>query len=115
MQNFCYLCTRIGYFMKKSILLGTLTACLLLSGCQALEKKHQVGAAVELNGQYLYRYTLDSLTMGLESEDSLRVAEQYIHQWAQDILLYDNATMRTNEQIENRVAEYRRTLYVRVR
>lgn len=83
----------------------------LLCGCQALEKKQQVGAVAELNGHYLYRSTLDSLTLGLNSEDSLRVVQQYIRQWAQDILLYDNSTARTHREIEKMVSEYRRTLY----
>lgn len=83
----------------------------LLCGCQALEKKQQVGAVVELNGHYLYRSTLDSLTLGLNSEDSLRVVQLYIRQWAQDILLYDNSTARTHREIEQMVSEYRRTLY----
>lgn len=83
----------------------------LLCGCQALEKKQQVGAVAELNGHYLYRSTLDSLTLGLSSEDSLRVVQQYIRQWAQDILLYDNSTARTHREIEQMVSEYRRTLY----
>lgn len=83
----------------------------LLCGCQVLEKKQQVGAVAELNGQYLYRSTLDSLTLGLNSEDSLRVVQLFIRQWAQDILLYDNSTARTHSEIEQMVSEYRRTLY----
>ena len=99
--------------MKKGTIIVAVLACCLLGGCQVLEKKQQVGAAVELNGHYLYRSTLDSLTMGMSSEDSARVAEQYIRQWAQDILLYDNATVRNNAQIEAMVNDYRTTLYVR--
>ena len=83
----------------------------LLCGCQVMEKKQQVGAVAELNGQYLYRSTLDSLTLGLNSEDSLRVVQLFIRQWAQDILLYDNSTARTHREIEQMVSEYRRTLY----
>ena len=83
----------------------------LMCGCQALEKKQQVGAVAELNGHYLYRSTLDSLTLGLNSEDSLRVVQLFIRQWAQDILLYDNSTARTHREIEQMVSEYRRTLY----
>jgi len=93
---------------------GQIALCiygLMLCGCQALEKKQQAGAAVELNGHYLYRFTLDSLTLGLPSEDSLRVAQQYIRQWAQDILLYDHAMARTNPQIEQMADDYRRSLY----
>lgn len=99
--------------MKRIELIGLVMACCLLGGCQALEKKQQVGAAVELNGRYLYYSTLDSLALGLTGEDSARVVEQYIRQWAQDILLYDNATSRTNEEIEKMVEEYRTSLYVR--
>lgn len=99
--------------MKRIELIGLVLACCLLGGCQALEKKQQAGAAVELNGRYLYYSTLDSLTLGLNSEDSARVRGQYIRQWAQDILLYDNATSRTNEEIEAMVDNYRTTLYVR--
>ena len=99
--------------MKRIELIGLVLACCLLGGCQALEKKQQAGAAVELNGRYLYYSTLDSLTLGLNSEDSARVRDQYIRQWAQDILLYDNATSRTNEEIEAMVDNYRTTLYVR--
>lgn len=83
----------------------------LLCGCQVMEKKQQVGAVAELNGHYLYRSTLDSLTLGLNSEDSLRVVQLFIRQWAQDILLYDNSTARTHSEIEQMVSEYRRTLY----
>lgn len=97
--------------MKKEVLFSICLAGCLFCGCQALEKKQQAGAAVELNGHYLYRSTLDSLTLGLSSEDSARVAEQYIRQWAQDVLLYDNALARTSDEIEEMVAEYRRTLY----
>lgn len=99
--------------MKKIEMIGLVLACCLLGGCQAWEKKQQAGAAVELNGKYLYRSTLDSLTLGLNSEDSARVVDQYIRQWAQDILLYDNATSRTNPQIEAMAEDYKRTLYVR--
>ena len=85
---------------------------LLLNGCSAWEKQQQAGAAVELNGHYLYRSTLDSLTLGLSSEDSLRVTQQYISQWAKDLLLYDAAKRRTSNEIEALVESYRRTLYV---
>lgn len=97
--------------MKRTWIIVAALACLLLYGCQAFEKKQQSGAAVELNGRYLYCSTLDSLTLGMSSEDSLRAAQQYIRQWAQDILLYDATMSHTNAQIETMVEDYRRTLY----
>ena len=98
--------------MKRIGIIGCLAAGLLLGSCTALEKKQQAGAAVEVNGQYLYRSTLDSLTVGLSSEDSLRVAQQYISQWAKDILLYDKSKAHTKSELEQLVEDYRRSLYV---
>lgn len=86
-----------------------------MCGCQALEKKQQVGAAVEVSGHYLYRSTLDSLTVGLNSEDSLRVVQQYIAQWAKDVLVYEEVQRKKStiesSQIERMVSDYRSTLY----
>ena len=83
----------------KKISIG-LIAAVLLAGCQALEKKQQVGAVAELNGHYLYRSTLDELCLGLDSIDSVRVTERFIRQWAEDIRIFDNATAHKNERIE---------------
>lgn len=97
--------------MKKTGLAVVLVACLLCGACTALEKKQRAGAVVELNGHYLYRSTLDSLTVGLSSEDSMRVTQQYISQWAKDILLYDAAKSYATSEMEQMVEDYRRTLY----
>jgi tRNA(Glu) U13 pseudouridine synthase TruD len=87
----------------------------MLSGCTALEKKQMSGAAVEVNGHYLYRSTLDAITMGLNSEDSLRIAQQYIGQWARDILMYEAVSQLKSSisqaEIEQMVEDYRRSLY----
>ena len=100
--------------MKKNILIHLLVAWFLLGGCTALEKKQQAGAAVELNGQYIYYSTLDSLTLGLDSVDSARVCEQYIRQWAEDLLVYEEGEKRLSntdrEAINKMVADYRQTL-----
>jgi hypothetical protein len=40
------------------------------------------------------------------------VVQQYVSQWAKDILVYDNAKARPNETIERMVEDYRRALYV---
>ena len=98
--------------MKKIGIIGCIAAGLLLGSCTALEKQQKVGAAVEVNGQYLYRSTLDSLTVGLSSEDSLRMVQQYISQWTKDVLEYDKAKARTKSDLEKLVEEYRRALYV---
>ena len=64
--------------MKSKTIILTALAGFLLSGCAAYEKKNQSGAAVDVNGHYLYRSTLDSLTLGMSSEDSLRFVQQYV-------------------------------------
>ena len=96
--------------MKKVVYI--LLACFLLVGCRVFKRQHQAGAAAELNGQYLYYTTLDSLTMGLESADSARVAEQYIRQWAKEILIEEHAKGSESQEIEDLVSAYRRALYV---
>lgn len=98
--------------MKTKIVVYALLASWMLVGCAAYEKKNQSGAAVVLNGQYIYRSTLDSLTLGLSPEDSMRVAQQYISQWAKDVLVYDKAQAHKQQGIEMMVANYRRSLYV---
>ena len=100
--------------MKKNILIHLLVAGFLLGGCTAFEKKQQAGAAVELNGQYIYYSTLDSLTLGLDSVDSARVCEQYIRQWAEDLLVYEEGEKRLSntdrEAINKMVVDYKQTL-----
>ena len=91
-------------------------AGLMLAGCHAWERKTHYGAAVQLRGNYLYRSTLDALTIGMNSEDSARAAQEYIAQWAKDILVYDavNAgqTSIAKSEIDRLVDDYRRALYI---
>ena len=99
--------------MKNKLLYkGILLFCAVLSGCQWFEQKRMTGVAVTLNGQYLYQSTLDSLSFGLSSEDSARVVEQYVKQWAKDILVYDKAKGAVDKTIEALVEDYKRSLYV---
>lgn len=100
---------------KISAVLAGFLLCVVtitMTGCAAFTKKQQAGAVVEVNGHYLYRSTLDALTVGLSSEDSLRVAQQYITQWAKDALLFDKAKSHTTPEMEELVEDYRRTLYM---
>ena len=99
-------------FREMKQIISVLLAGFLLVGCTALEKKQQAGSVAEVNGQYLYRSTLDSLTVGLTGEDSIRVAQQYISQWAKDLLIYGQAKGRSNKEIDRMVEDYRKALYV---
>ena len=99
--------------MKREKYILIVILAMLTTGCQWFDKRHQqAGAAAEINGNYLYQATLDSLTLGLSGEDSARVAQQYIGQWAKDILMYEHAKARTDKQIDAQVEAYRRALYV---
>ena len=97
--------------MRKSKYILIATA-LLLCGCHAFEKQHQAGAKVEVNGHYLYGSTLDALTLGLSPQDSARIANQYISQWAKDVLVYDKSKAKSLPELDRMVEEYRRALYV---
>ena len=87
-------------------------AGLLLGGCTIINEKRHRGMAVELDGHWLSYATLDSLTANLSAVDSAVVAERYVRQWANDILFTKAALDGTDKQIEEMVADYRRSLYV---
>lgn len=96
--------------MRKFVVLLVLLP--LLVGCTLFEQQRKSGVVVEYNGQTLTEVELDRLTNGLSAEDSARVAEAYIRQWAEDLLEYDAAKSSSDKAIERRVEDYRRSLYV---
>lgn len=98
--------------VKKYCVLFLLVVINILTGCDYLVRKHQVGAIAELNGQYLHRSEIDPLVAGLDSVDSARVVDAYIRRWATDILVYDAASHVVDKSIEALVEDYRRSLYV---
>lgn len=98
---------------KKTTILSLLLAtAILLPSCSFFKTKHQTGTLVELNGNLLFEQDLQRITSGFHGEDSAKIAEQYIRQWATDILVYDEARDQINEEIEALVNDYRRSLYV---
>lgn len=93
---------------KTTIILLVLT---LLVGCDRLDIKRLQGVVAECNGESLLATEVEALTLGLSAEDSAQVAEQYIHQWAINLLMKDVIRGNQNKEIERLVAEYRRSLY----
>lgn len=93
---------------KTTIILLVLT---LLVGCDRLDIKRLQGVVAECNGESLLATEIEALTLGLSAEDSAQVAEQYIHQWAINLLMKDVIRGNQNKEIERLVAEYRRSLY----
>ena len=94
-----------------------------LSGCEyvdsvvsRLKRKPSTEGVVAVVGDHiLYADELRPVTRTATSpQDSARLAEQFIKQWATELLLYDNARRQlgTQNDIEQLVDDYRRSLYV---
>lgn len=88
-----------------------LMVCGLFS-CTLFEQKRSSGVLVEYKGKTLSHADIQRLTQGMSPEDSARIAEQYIYQWAIHLLEYDVAKDKPNQSIEKLVEEYRRALYI---
>lgn len=94
----------------KIVILAVL--CCLLSACQLFEEKRKMGTVAEYNGKTITVDQIEMLTAGLAPEDSSRIAQHYIRQWAIDLIEYDKAKDQTNKTIEQLVEDYRRSLYL---
>ena len=89
-----------------------LTLCYLCNGCQLYDEKRKSGTIAEYNGKTITQEQINNLTAGLNPQDSARVAQQYIQQWATSLIEYDIAKDQTNKNIEQLVDDYRRSLYL---
>ena len=93
---------------KIIVILLTFAVCV---GCGRFEAKRLQGVAVECNGEFLTVVEMQRLTSGMSPEDSARVAEQYVRQWAINVLMQDAIRKSSNKDIERLVSDYRRSLY----
>lgn len=93
-------------------ILTILSFILVLSGCARFHRQHQPGVVVQLGQQVLYQEDIDHITAGTTGEDSAAIADAYIQQWAEDILVYQDARDQAQPQLEALVEDYRRSLYV---
>ena len=101
--------------MKKQlyILLAlSLASCTLFTEQRArLTGSDEVVA--ELGSYKLFRSELEDVTnLAKDNEDSARMADAYIRQWATDLLFYEKANAREDKAIETLVEDYRRSLYL---
>ena len=96
--------------MKKYIILTTLVC--VLYGCSLFEQKRHSGVVAEYKGKTLTYEEVQRQTIGMSTEDSARVAEQYIYQCAINMLEYDVAKDKHSKDIERIVEDYRRSLYI---
>lgn len=98
--------------MKKAIYIVLSIGCWAFSmtGCKYVREHQTNGLAAEVNGQKLYETEVISVVGKLTGEDSIRVRNEYIHQWAINILMQDKANEYTTPAIEQLVNDYRRSL-----
>ena len=94
--------------MRKGIVV--ILCVVLFCGCAKFERKRLSGVAVEYNGATVTYADLDALTYGLSSEDSARVADSYIQQWATSLIVYDRSKEIKSREIDEMVENYRRSL-----
>ncbi len=84
----------------------------MLGGCTLYETKRLSGTVAEYNGATLIVDDIRRLTIGMSADDSARIAEQYIRQWAIAQIEYDIAKDKSDKEIEAMVEDYRRSLYL---
>lgn len=89
-----------------------LTLCYLCNACQLYEEKRKSGTIAEYGGKIITQEQIEKLTAGLAPQDSARIAQQYIRQWATNLIEYDVAKDQTIKHIEQLVDDYRRSLYL---
>ncbi len=83
-----------------------------LTGCKYIQAHQKNGIAAEVNGQKLYEIDVIAVVGNLTGEDSVRVRNEYIQQWATEILIQEKANEYITPAIERLVADYRRSLCV---
>ncbi len=100
------------FIYTKGQFVYTLFLITLLSSCSYFRHKHNEGIAAEVAGKTLSFSQLDGITAGLDSIDSISVADAYIKQWATDALIYDEAVKQKSSELDEMVEAYRRNLYL---
>lgn len=94
--------------MYKWIVL--IVSLVVLSSCSKFEHVRKGGVAAEYNGVVLTYAELDILTRGLPPEDSARVADAFVQQWAASLLVWDRAKDLEDKDMKKKVEDYRRSL-----
>ncbi|MCD7899008.1 MAG: peptidyl-prolyl cis-trans isomerase [Bacteroides sp.] len=88
---------------------------LLCLSCDGKHGDRDKSLLVEVDGNYLYKEELEAaLPVSISKDDSLLFAENYIRNWAENVLLYDvaQANIPDTKELERLVENYRKTLIV---
>lgn len=100
--------------MKHKIIYISILTLFLLNGCDFIHNYQLGNAVAKVGNEAIYDQDIQKLTKGiLTQEDSIRIVNNYIEQWAIEHLEYERAIKQlgTDEDIEQMVAQYRRKLY----
>lgn len=95
-----------------SLVLGLILLLVSMSSCQFVAKKRTQDVVAECCGKSLTMSDLDRITRGYSGADSARLAEEYIYNWAIELLMYESSHRVTSHDIEELVEDYRRSLYI---
>ena len=94
--------------------LGLVGLCL---ACSPMYDHKGKTPLVEVDGRFLYREDLQAvMPVGLSADDSLLFADDYVRNWAEEVLLYDKAeeNIPDNAEVERLVANYRKSLILHI-
>ena len=105
-----FLSNKITTLVVRGALLLVCTAIVCACGFLGNERGRNVVA--ECCGQTLTVEDISQLTKGYSGADSARIAEDYIQDWAVELLMYETSHRVSNRKIEELVADYRRSLYM---
>ncbi|MCQ2335272.1 MAG: hypothetical protein MJZ89_05480 [Paludibacteraceae bacterium] len=99
--------------IKNFKIVPLLVMALWLCGCKYFSRHSYEEVLVEIGEQKLMRNQLEAVTMAARTpQDSAMLAEQYIRQWAENVLFYEKATHQSDPELEQLVSNYRRELYL---
>lgn len=105
-----FLSNKITTLVVRGALLLVCTA--IVCACGFLGKERGRNIVAECCGQTLTVEDIAQLTKGYSGADSARIAEEYIQDWAVELLMYETSHRVSNRKIEELVADYRRSLYM---
>ncbi|MDR1004639.1 MAG: peptidyl-prolyl cis-trans isomerase [Prevotellaceae bacterium] len=99
------------------IFLAGLLLLFVCSGCRDAQNDKERTPLLEVDGYFLYKEEIDAVRPANQSsEDSIRFAEEYIHNWLEETLLFEKAQSNIPDgvDIEQMVTDYRKALITHI-
>ena len=105
-----FLSNKVTTFVGRGVML--LVCATMVCACGLLGNERGRDIVAECCGQTLTMEQITQMTKGYSGADSARIAEEYIQDWAVELLMYETSHRVSNRKIEALVADYRRSLYM---